>query len=1081
APWPVVADGVGHSLVLARPSYGENDPQAWAPSALMGGSPGTLDPMVPGPLRGVVINEFLAHTDEPQLDFVELYNPSNAAVDVSGCVLTDDPSTNRFRLPTGTVIAARGFLAFDQNQMGFRLDAAGETIYLIHPERLYVVDAIQFGAQENGVASGRSPDGSTTLRRLSQPTAGAANAPWRTESVVINELMYHPISGDDNDEYVELHNRAGALVDLGGWRFTQGIGYTFPPGSAIAAGGYLVVAKNAARLRANHPQLTAANAVGDYSGSLANSGERVALAKPDTIVSTNTAGEVKTNRIDIVVSEVAYGDGGRWGQWADGGGSSLELIDPDADLLRPGNWADSDETQKAPWTPVEFTGRLDNGSVTANRLRIGMLGAGECLVDDVELFRAGSTNVVRNPGFEGGTTSWSFFGNHSRSTVDTTGAASGTSCLHVRAGGDGDTGINSIRTPLFTSLPANSTATIRAKVRWVTGWPEVLFRLQGNWLELPARMTVPKNLGTPGLPNSRRVNNAGPAIYEVTHQPALPRANETVVVRCRVSDPDGVASVQLRYRRDPNASLTTVMMRDDGLNGDEIAGDGRFSGRIPGQGGGTLVGFRIVAQDDASTAASATFPPLAPQQECLVRWGDPIPTGTFAHYHLWSTQATENARSTGGLDNTWRDATLVYGDFRVIYNVGFRDKGSPWHGGTGDIAATLPPDDLLLGATDRIFASTGNGGSEGTAIRSQLASWFGQRMGIPYLHAHYLQLYRNGGQFREVMEDLEQPNHGYAERWTAAAEEGDLYKVAMWFEFPDDNYNFNGGGSVNGATIERFLSGGAYKMARYRWHYQRRSNDGNASNFTNLFDLVTAVNDTSTAYVDKVLNLADVPQWMRVWAFDFAMGNWDAWSYNVGQNMYLYKPAGRRWMLLPWDIDFTFGLGDGTSAKLWEGQDPVINRMYGNPAFQRMIWQAYLDVVNGPFLAANFQPQIDARRSALLKNNVSGLQSPTGITSWISGRRNYILGRINSANASAFAITTNSGNDFDSATPAATIEGTAPFAVATIEVNGVPYPVTWTTVQRFRISVPLPLVTNTLVLSGRDPHGNVVAGAADTV
>src|SRR5690606_36646114 len=32
APWPVAPNGTGHSLVLARPSYGENDPRAWAAS-----------------------------------------------------------------------------------------------------------------------------------------------------------------------------------------------------------------------------------------------------------------------------------------------------------------------------------------------------------------------------------------------------------------------------------------------------------------------------------------------------------------------------------------------------------------------------------------------------------------------------------------------------------------------------------------------------------------------------------------------------------------------------------------------------------------------------------------------------------------------------------------------------------------------------------------------------------------------------------------------------------------------------------------------------------------------------------------
>src|SRR6185436_4469109 len=39
-PWPVGADGTGHSLVLARASYGEADPQAWATSDQLRGSPG---------------------------------------------------------------------------------------------------------------------------------------------------------------------------------------------------------------------------------------------------------------------------------------------------------------------------------------------------------------------------------------------------------------------------------------------------------------------------------------------------------------------------------------------------------------------------------------------------------------------------------------------------------------------------------------------------------------------------------------------------------------------------------------------------------------------------------------------------------------------------------------------------------------------------------------------------------------------------------------------------------------------------------------------------------------------------------
>ena len=53
---------------------GEDSVLAWQPSAYVGGSPGKLDPVPDDPLRDVVINEYLAHTDLPDTDYVELYN-----------------------------------------------------------------------------------------------------------------------------------------------------------------------------------------------------------------------------------------------------------------------------------------------------------------------------------------------------------------------------------------------------------------------------------------------------------------------------------------------------------------------------------------------------------------------------------------------------------------------------------------------------------------------------------------------------------------------------------------------------------------------------------------------------------------------------------------------------------------------------------------------------------------------------------------------------------------------------------------------------------------------------------------------
>ena len=181
-PWPVATDGTGHSLVLANPTYGEGDPRAWDISDVVGGSPGQMDAYRPSPLRNVVINEFLAHTDPPDYDYIELYNHANQPVDISGCILTDDPKTNKFVIPPGTIIPARGFVCYSETNMNFRLDSVGETIYFKNPDASRYLDAVAFGGQENGVATGRWPDGANDWYRLSAKTPGTqqrADSPQR--------------------------------------------------------------------------------------------------------------------------------------------------------------------------------------------------------------------------------------------------------------------------------------------------------------------------------------------------------------------------------------------------------------------------------------------------------------------------------------------------------------------------------------------------------------------------------------------------------------------------------------------------------------------------------------------------------------------------------------------------------------------------------------------------------------------------------------------------------------------------------------------------------------------------------------
>src|SRR5262249_4664167 len=154
---------------------------------------------------------------------------------------------------------------------------------------------------------------------------------------------------------------------------------------------------------------------------------------------------------------------------------------------------------------------------------------------------------VANGTFDSGANGWFFQGTHDMSYWQASGGFSG-GCLHIVATERGDTGANRVRATLTQTLGNGSTATLRAKVRWLKGSPEILLRLPGNYLEAPGAIVTTRHLGTPGARNSQARANAGPAITDVTHAPVLPAANQAVTVAARVHDPDGLSSLFLKYR-----------------------------------------------------------------------------------------------------------------------------------------------------------------------------------------------------------------------------------------------------------------------------------------------------------------------------------------------------------------------------------------------------------------------------------------------------------------------------------------------------------------------------------------------------
>ena len=391
APWPAGADGTGHTLELSRPYSDGSLPENWALSTQPGGSPG--GGYTPPEREGVVLNE--AFLDDPIAGrrWLEIYNGSSASVDLGGYHVSTRPATSPpAMLPSPSVIPPGGWLTFTAAELDLALglDKDGNLfVALSEPGGVRVVDAVVFSPNAPGRSDARLPDGAAARSRAATPSPAAPNhAPVRKD-IVINEIHYHPlVTGAPSDqgettgaastalEFIELFHRGTEAASLDGWRFSDGVQFDFPAGTMLQAGDYLVISRDPARLQTLYDLPSSAvlgprtNEARKRFGRLSNAGERLTLK----------------DALGNVVDSVRYHDGGEWAAWPDGGGPSLELIDPRQDNAVGSSWDASLDSAEAPTQKIEYTGRFtgpDSPGVAELHLVLG--GRGMVLVDAIEM------------------------------------------------------------------------------------------------------------------------------------------------------------------------------------------------------------------------------------------------------------------------------------------------------------------------------------------------------------------------------------------------------------------------------------------------------------------------------------------------------------------------------------------------------------------------------------------------------------------------------------------------------------------------------------------------------------------------
>jgi hypothetical protein len=1076
-PWPAGADGTGFSLTLINPDLKNDDSDNWAVSPQKSGSPGepngfdqetTVEDaaIAAAGVVPVVINEFLAYSSSET--FVELFNNSNADVNIGLSYLSDDPvNLTKYQIPSGTVVKRWEHVSFAETEMGFELPRKDAAIYFTTADGQRIIDACAYATERLDMSSGRYPDGEGRWYTMHTPTPGKPNEISVNTSIVINELMYHPYENNDTLEYIELYNRGNEAVDISGWSFDEGVDFVFPIGTVLQANNYLVVAKD---YRAINKRYRITNVVGDFLGTLDNDGERVELV--DTIGN--------------VVDEVRYAAGGRWPVWAAGWGSSLELIDPWQDNSTPSAWAASDETDKGVWTHIEYTGQNRGGE---SEFHFFLMHRGECLIDDISVTRAGK-EYIPNGSFELGTSDWVIEGNHVHSSICTEEAHTGSQCLKIVATGRGNTGADRIECDTVFPLGSAGDYTISFWVKWLRGINLIYTRFHGQGAAKATRFPMVSRRGTAGTQNSVYSPNLGPVISDVKQKPIVPGSSDAVKIAAKVSDSNGVSSVTLYYKGDYDGAYTSVKMYDDGQHQDRRAGDGLYAGEIPARGSAELMRFYIVARDTLS--ASQRFP-AEEDTYCLYQIDDWRPSTNLPIYRILLTwEVDQQLRSCNRMSSQLEDCTFVLNDSEIFYNCGIRSRGSGWTRGnhpTDQYKIDFPGDQPLNGIWNEINLDWH---ADETQQKDRIVHYLLRELGgVPTSYHKYAHV-RFNGYFAALAEDVQKVDGDYLQCYWPDEAGGTLFEIDDYFEFTDwmDHSYVDAHLRWDGPDVGWDE---AVEKERFRWNFEVRTNEkeDDYSDFLKLVYFMDPRKTSNSNFESGAVYTLNVEEWLKVLCVRFLVDDWDTYGYNRGKNAYIYKPYHRgdgtpqdpprssRWVLIPWDSDLTF---TNSSAPIVSEEFPDIKRMIQIPRFQRWYYSYYQKLIDGPFSRAQIDPVLDRTYQAISGEDGAPF-GPSGIKSFVSSRISFIRSRIPQAQ---FAITTNSGNDFEVEDASVVLAGTAPVTIRTfmVSVNDEPgwqREPTWTDTTHWQLGVSLIPGENRLTLTGKDFEGNVVGARSITV
>lgn len=912
------------------------------------------------------------------------------------------------------------------------------------------VDGIEASEESFTFAPDALVEGSNRISvEVHQESVGSSDVVMGLRLAALREIPSPnpPVDFTENsEEWIELYNRSSDPVDLSNWKFDRGIDFQLPSGTQLAGHGYLVVARDLPAFSAKHPGV---NVLGDYAGTLSNSGELIRLVDSK----------------GYPADEVTYYDGNPWPLHTDGGGSSLELLHPDTDNAAPDAWAASNHSEEAEWTSYTFTATAADPTFRPpqngfHELRLGFLDRGELLLDDVSVVEdpnGSPRELIQNGSFDNGLNAWRLLGTHGESEIVTDG---GNPVLKVIA----TSRMNYMNNLLETNLRSGGALVpiregteyqISFRAKWLKGSPQFRAELYYNKLAKTFILDQPVGSGTPGAVNSTFVVNPGPTFSEMSHDPPVPPVDTPVTVSARVFDPDGVASVQLHYAVS-GENFQSILMG-------ETSEQGIWSAQLPGQSRGTKTQFYLEATDTATNPATSAFPAAGADSRAMFQVEDGKSSETRQNLRLIMTNADSSAlhRANDLLENRRLGCTVITNNDEIAYDCGVRLRGSMFSrrnpSSTG-LNIRFPDDRLFRGVHKTVTTSPAT--RHEIIAKHIITQAGGLHDGYEDL-AQLIHTTQNGVPVRLSMARF---GSGYLNGLPGGkGAEGTVFKMEGIRVFQATDTGNPEGKKLPfpiGWLPTFDLADQGDDKEIYR-HNIRINSNFEKDDYTDIIAMNKALSLTGPELETAVAETMNVDMWMRQFALLSLLGIGDTYTQGNPHNLNMYaRPSDGRIEPIPWDWDFLFNRS--TNSPLWGNRN--LAKVIARPAYTRLFHGHLHNLINTTYNTDYMTPWLRHY------GPIAG-ENYTGDSSYIRNRSNYVLSQL--PTAVPFIITTEGGNNFAVDTPTVTLTGKAWIDVQKIRLNNFPEAIVpnWIDDETWTVSVPVRPGANPLTLTAVDYEG----------